>query len=134
MTGELFALLSTQSVLRHGMAEGFDDAAFDSGLAEGLSRPESLTARLFTLRAEGLLAGLSPAAARGRLSGLLIGAELAAAKPWWLGRDVVVVGEGGLSSRYARALAAQGVPARQVAAEDATLAGLKHARSLMELP
>ena len=133
MTGELFALLSTRSVLRHGMAEGFDEAAFDSCLAEGLSRPESLTARLFTLRAEGLLAGLPPAAARGRLSGLLIGAELAAAKPWWLGRDVVVVGEGGLSSRYARALAAQGVPARQVAAEDATLAGLKHARSLMEL-
>ena len=133
MTGELFALLSSQSVLRHGMGEGFDDDAFDAGLAEGLARPESLTARLFTLRAEGLLADLPPAAARARLSGLLIGAELAAAKPWWLGRDVVIVGEGGLAALYARALAAQGVPARQVPAQDATLAGLKRARSLMEL-
>lgn len=130
MTGELFALLSTQSVLRHGMEGGFDEPAFDAGLTEGLSRPESLTARLFTLRAEGLLAGLSPDAARGRLSGLLIGAELAAAKPWWLGRDVVVVGEGTLAARYARALAAQGVPARRVPADDATLAGLKRARAL----
>ena len=130
MTGELFALLATRSVLRHGMDAGFDDAAFDAGLSDGLGRPEWLTARLFTLRAEGLLSGLSPAAARARLSGLLIGTELAAAKPWWLGRDVVIVGEGHLGGLYARALAAQGVPARQVVAEDATLAGLNRARAL----
>jgi 2-dehydro-3-deoxygalactonokinase len=133
MTGELFALLSTASVLRHGMGgEGFDEPAFDAGVAEGMARPEALAARLFALRAEGLLAGLPPAAARSRLSGLLIGTELAASKPWWLGRDVVIVGQGGLGDRYARALAAQGVGARQVAAEDAVLAGLTRARAIKE--
>lgn len=131
MTGELFAWLSTGSVLRHGMAgAGTDDAAFDAGVADGMARPELLTARLFTLRAEGLLAGLPPAAARGRLSGLLIGTELAAAKPWWLGRDVVIVGDDALGGLYARALAAQGVAARQVSATDAVLAGLARARAL----
>ena len=78
MTGELFALLSTASVLRHGMqGSGWDDAAFDSAVADALSRPERLGARLFSLRAQGLIAGLTPDAARARLSGLLIGMELA---------------------------------------------------------
>lgn len=125
MTGELFALLSAQSVLRHGMAaEGFDGSAFDAGLDEALSRPNDLAARLFRLRAEGLLHGLSPLAARSRLSGLLIGAELAAAKPYWLGQAVALVGAEGLASAYARALAAQGIAARMLPATDCTLAGL----------
>ena len=72
----------------------------------------------------------SPEAARSRLSGLLIGTELAAAKPWWLGRDVMIVGQGGLGGLYTRALDAQGVAARQVSAEDAVLAGLARARGL----
>lgn len=125
MTGELFALLSTRSVLRHGLAaEGFDAAAFDEGLADSLSRPNDLAARLFRLRAEGLLHGLAPVAARSRLSGLLIGAELAAAKPYWLGQQVALVGTEGLSSAYARGLATQGVPALVLLANDCTLAGL----------
>lgn len=134
LTGELFALLAGHSVLRHGMGDGWDEAGFDAGLAEGMARPEALTARLFGLRAEGLLSGLAPDTARARLSGLLIGAELAAAKPWWLGRDVVIVGEGRLAALYARGLAAQGVAARRAPAEAATLAGLARARSLAPPP
>jgi 2-dehydro-3-deoxygalactonokinase len=129
MTGEMFALLSTQSVLRHGMASGgWDDAAFDEGLSEGISRPEKIAARLFTLRAEGLLAGLSADAARARLSGLLIGIELAAAKPYWLGQEVVLVGTEALTASYARALATQGLSARKLDATACTLSGLASAR------
>ncbi len=126
MTGELFALLSEASVLRHGMqgAAGWDDDAFDAAVSEALSRPERLGARLFSLRAEGLIAGLSPDAARARLSGLLIGTELAAAKPYWLGQRVTLVGAETLSAAYARALAAQGVEAQRLSATDCTLAGL----------
>lgn len=135
LTGELFGWLSSGSVLRHGMAGGgWDEAAFDGGVSDGLSRPEWLTARLFTLRAEGLLAGLPPDAARARLSGLLIGTELAAAKAWWLGREVVIPGEGALAGLYARALGAQGVRTRQVSAEDAVLARLTRARALADGP
>ena len=112
MTGELFALLSTQSVLRHSIAaDGFDGAAFDAGLSDALSRPERIAARLFTLRAEGLLTNGSPIAARSRLSGLLIGIELAAAKPYWLGQPVTLIGSETLCGHYARALQAQGLTA-----------------------
>lgn len=125
MTGELFALLSGHSVLRHGMAgEGWDDDAFDAGLSDALSRPDRIGARLFNLRAEGLLAGLSAECARARLSGLLIGVELAAAKPYWLGQPVTLIGAEALCRNYARALSMQGVEARLLPATECTLAGL----------
>jgi len=125
MTGELFALLSEASVLRHGMqGDGWDDHAFDAALSDALSRPEQIAARLFALRAEGLIADLPPAAARSRLSGLLIGIELAAARPFWLGRRVTLIGAEGLSAAYARALRAQAVEVGCLAATDCTLAGL----------
>jgi 2-dehydro-3-deoxygalactonokinase len=129
MTGELFALLSEQSVLRHSMAtEGWDDAGFDAALSDTLSRPERIGARLFGLRAEGLIAGLSPVAARSRLSGMLIGLELAGARAYWLGQPVLIVGASRLSAIYARALSAQGVSVRQLAANETVLAGLSAAR------
>jgi 2-dehydro-3-deoxygalactonokinase len=129
MTGEMFALLSTQSVLRHGMSgEGDDDAAFDAGLSDALSRPEKIAARLFSLRAEGLIGGLSPVAAKSRLSGLLIGIELAAARPYWLGQDVAIIGATALASRYAHALQLQGVTATAIPATDCTVAGLTSLR------
>lgn len=130
MTGELFALLSEQSVLRHGMGgDGFDDAAFDATLSDAISRPERLAARLFSLRAEGLIGDLPAASARARLSGLLIGIELAAARPYWLGQAVTLVGAPAISTLYARALAAQGLVARLLPATDCTLAGLTEAMS-----
>ena len=125
MTGELFALLSTASVLRHGMqGSGWDEAAFDTAVTDALSRPERLGARLFSLRAQGLIAGLTPDAARARLSGLLIGMELAAARPYWLGQRVTLIGAEKLSTAYARALAAQGVTTGRLSVTDCTLAGL----------
>ncbi len=132
MTGELFALLSQQSVLRHGMAgDGFDLEAFDQAVSDAFSRPEKIAARLFTLRAEGLLTGLSSDAARARLSGLLIGCELAAAKPYWLGQRVMLVGAERLSASYARALSAQGVASQVLDATACTLSGLATARGVL---
>ncbi|WP_415921163.1 2-dehydro-3-deoxygalactonokinase [Tateyamaria sp. SN6-1] len=132
MTGEMFALLSGQSVLRHSVGQGWDDAAFAAGVDQTLSRPESLAASLFSLRAEGLLAGLSGDAARARLSGLLIGAELAAMRPYWLGQAVALVGAPVLSAAYAAALGAQGVPTQTADAEDMTLAGLSAAYAQLQ--
>ena len=129
MTGELFALLSTQSVLRHGMADdGWEDAAFDAALSETLSRPERIGTRLFALRAEGLIAGLSAAAAKARLSGLLIGLELAGSRACWLGQPIAIIGADRLSALYARALAAQGASSRLLSARDTVIAGLSAAR------
>ncbi|UPH70335.1 2-dehydro-3-deoxygalactonokinase [Abyssibius alkaniclasticus] len=125
MTGELFALLSRGSVLRHSIAEtGWDEAAFDAGLADALARPEAIARRLFSLRAESLLTELSPLAARARLSGLLIGTELAAAKRYWLGQNLAIIGAQEISRIYARALESQGASANLHDATGLTLAGL----------
>jgi 2-dehydro-3-deoxygalactonokinase len=131
MTGEMFALLAEASVLRHSVAaEGWDDDAFAAAVSDTLSRPERLAAALFALRAEALLTGLDGGAARARLSGLLIGAELAAARPFWLGQRVAVIGAEGLSSAYAAALAAQGLIVERAEAGAMTRAGLAAARAL----
>ncbi|MBA3324517.1 MAG: 2-dehydro-3-deoxygalactonokinase, partial [Rhodobacteraceae bacterium] len=101
MTGEIFALLSTESVLRHSVAEdGWSTPDFADAVEEMLAHPERLATRLFGIRAAGLLAGLAPERARARLSGLLIGAELAGARPYWLGRDVVLIGTPALNDAY----------------------------------
>ena len=130
LTGEMFALLSTHSVLRHSVA-GWDETGFAEGVAQGMERPERLMARFFALRAEGLLHGLDPAMARARLSGLLIGAELAAAKPYWLGQRVAVIGDATLAALYCKALQGLSVPVTLQDATQVTLAGLIAARALL---
>lgn len=129
MTGELFSLLSRQSVLRHGMqGGGWNDEAFDTALSDSLSHPARFAARLFALRAEGLLSGLAPGAALARLSGMLIGLDLAATRAYWLGQPVAVLGDDRLADLYARALTAQGAAPARVGGQAATLAGLARTR------
>jgi 2-dehydro-3-deoxygalactonokinase len=130
MTGELFALLSKASVLRHSLTDGWDEATFAEAVSDSLSRPERLAGALFGLRAAGLLGQGGGAAARARLSGLLIGAELAATRPYWLGQPVALVGAERLTALYATALAQQGVAADRADATSMTLAGLAAARAL----
>ncbi|WP_070887749.1 2-dehydro-3-deoxygalactonokinase [Pseudomonas sp. D1-3] len=124
MTGELFALLSGQSVLRHGMRgdQPLDWSAFELGLRAATERP--LLGALFGLRAEGLLEGLAPAAAWARLSGLLIGQELRGLPERWQGLPVCVIGDGEAAERYRHALATLNLSARTLDAERVTLAGL----------
>ncbi len=125
MTGEMFALLSQASVLRHSVdAQGWDEDAFVAALSDAMARPERLAAMLFSLRASDLLKGTPGATTRARLSGALIGAELAAARPYWLGRQIAIVGDGAQARAYASGLTAQGVPATLAGAERMTLAGL----------
>jgi 2-dehydro-3-deoxygalactonokinase len=132
MTGEIFALLSRQSVLRHGLdPAAWDDAAFATAVGDAMSRPAGFAAELFSLRAGGLLHDLSGAAATARLSGLLIGLELAGARPHWLGLAVRVVGSGRIARAYASALAEQGAPVDLVEGDDMVLNGLAAARAAM---
>ena len=132
MTGELFALLSKSSVLRHSVDENWNENAFDEAVRDGMARPEALAGRLFSLRAEDLLTGNPPGVARSRLSGLLIGAELAAARPYWLGQRVVLIGAERLCALYSAALAAQGVAPETADGTQVTLAGLSAAYTTLK--
>lgn len=104
------------------------DAGFVDAVAQAMSRPAALAAELSSVRADLALRRISPATAKARIAGLLIGAELAAARPWWLGQNLVVMGDGWLADCYAAALAAQGVVAGRADPAQAWLAGMTAAR------
>lgn len=135
MTGELFNLIGSASVLRHSvlLSGAWAEQAFADAVSETISRPEKLAARLFGLRAGDLLHKNSKADTTAALSGYLIGAELAAARAYWLGQNLAILGTGAQAKAYQSALDLQGAPSMLVDTERATLAGLTSAhRSLKE--
>ena len=133
MTGELFNLLSRQSVLKHCVADkGWSEPDFLDAVDDAISSPQKLSARLFGLRAEVLINKMPADVARTRLSGYLIGLELSGAKPYWLGQDVAAIGAPKLTGLYALALKAQGLPCRMVRADDMTLEGLRAAHKALQ--
>ena len=97
-------------------AQDWNADVFNAAVSDAMSRPEALAARLADL-------GGDHAAAR--LSGYLIGAELAAARPWWLGQQLAVIGPAGDARLYGNALTQQGAPVMETDEARMTLAGLK---------
>lgn len=132
MTGEMFALLSKSSVLRHSVTDGWNETSFAEAISDAMSKPESIAARLFEIRADDLLTDTPQGDLRARLSGYLVGLELAAARAYWLGQEVALVGADTLSGLYDTALAAQGVSTRRADAEACTLAGLTAAYATLK--
>lgn len=121
LTGELFAAVRQATLIGRDMGEpGDDDVAFDEGVRRALSDP-ALTAHLFTVRVRRLADELSQDAAADFLSGLLIGAELAAESDH-RDKPVQVVGEAALCQRYLRALALAGFGDVRVAAGETAVA------------
>jgi 2-dehydro-3-deoxygalactonokinase len=133
LTGELFALLSTQSILRHALgsepaAAAPDSAAFRDGCAEALDSG-CLEPALFRIRAGSLLRDLGPAEAASRLSGLLIGAEIASARRALpdVGGEVILVASGALGLLYRAALEIANCRVLSADADEAVRAGLLEA-------
>ena len=124
LTGELFAVLSAHSILRND-GDVHDPAAFEAGLAAAADG-DALLNRLYTARSRVAGGGASPASAGSYLSGLLIGAEVAATPRLLSLEDapVVLLGDKPACDRYATALARRGVATEQADGEAAVLAGL----------
>ena len=80
-----------------------DDDAFADGVERALHDP-AVTANLFSVRVEHLAGRLSAASAADYLSGLLIGAEIAAQVDA-RNRPIILIGAEPLCRRYAAALA-----------------------------
>ncbi len=132
MTGELYELLSTQTVLRHSLQGTLDGPSHEDGLKAGLkagiTHPENLTGQLFKVRAAALLADRDAAWCAGYLSGLLVGSEVAGHQSWIPDKPVPLVGSARLSRIYARAFDMMGASTETIDATTATLAGLAAAR------
>lgn len=125
MTGELFASLRSRGLLATDSDPCGKDG-FDAGLAAA-GDGSALAFRLFGARARRLIGTTAPGEEADFLSGLLVGAEVAAG-PYRLGaqpgEEVVVIGEPVLAALYVRALAVAGRPARQASGDEMSLAGL----------
>ena len=123
LTGELFDLLTTQSVLKCSISQ-WDDEIFADAVKHSFSTPENMMTSLFSIRASYLLKGES--LGKSKLSGILIGAELAALKARWETEKTIIIGAGELARLYCVALSlVGGTPV----AEDVimmTLSGMKN--------
>lgn len=132
MTGELFDVISRQSILQHAIKDsaGFDGAhpAFLTALHATFKEPELATNRLFSIRARGLLFSLSPTDAEATLSGMMIGLELAGAlKQAPNNTPVVLVASGKLRGLYEAAFHGLGLKSTTIDADDAVRRGLSQA-------
>jgi len=90
-------------------------AADAEALAGTLSQPERLAAHLY---------GAQLVNDKEAITGHLTGAELAAARPYWLGQQVAVIGQPDKTGAYAQVLIAQGIPADTLDYDAAIEAGL----------
>jgi 2-dehydro-3-deoxygalactonokinase len=108
MTGELYAVLREHSIL--GRLTGVDDAALDRGVRHSLRQDAALTHDLFSARTLALTEALASTGVADYLSGLLLGAEIAAARAWLARKGLerataMLLGDAALVVRYRRALA-----------------------------
>lgn len=133
MTGELFEVLRSHSVLRHSLSGDLDGPGraegFAAGAQAGLDHPEQLLGTLFQVRASALLSGRQPDWCAGYLSGLLIGAEIGGNRHLIGTQAVPLIGSPALCALYAQVLDMAGARGEIRDATEITLAGLKAARS-----
>jgi 2-dehydro-3-deoxygalactonokinase len=126
MTGELFALLSQNSVLKYSVSKsGWDKNQFQDAVKEIMSDNKLLGSKLFNLRAESIIQDSPALESRSRLSGYLIGLELSGSRPYWLGEKVIIVGEDEISEAYEQALRLHGVDTERYLNKEVSLDGLK---------
>lgn len=136
MTGELFAVVSQHSILMHAVEPEAStvehDAAFRESFAASLAVPTALTNALFRLRAAQLLGFEQRSDGAARLSGLLIGSEIADARArFGAALPLRLIGAGRLGRLYRAALAAAGFDVNECDAEQASRRGLvKAARQI----
>lgn len=127
MTGECFSMLAEYSILAHTVGDtsfATDEPAFAGAVVEGHRNPGLLTNLLFSVRARQLLFADTPAMSAARLSGYLIGAEMAGSRCTETDAPITLIVSGRLGALYRAAFAALDVAAESIDADDAVRAGL----------
>lgn len=124
LTGEMFDVLSRHSILSQSISPPPDEArlpgpeqlneekrGFGAGVALATDGEPGISNLLFGIRARRLLHDYDPMAARGMLSGILIGHEIAVATPAVRrsASPLVLIGEPALCERYRQALGLAGL-------------------------
>lgn len=137
MTGELFSVISRETVLKHSIGGGSlafrpGNPVFAAAVRTALEDSDGVTSRLFGIRAGSLLLGRRPEDAAAQLSGLLIGAEIAGVRGRFDPGDgkVILVGSGLMYNLYQTALELAGLSIVQADADAAVRNGLFEAARL----
>lgn len=126
LTPVLAANLTSTPPLSGCASQGpLDDAAFGQAVDDVMARPQAFAATLAQISADAALSNVDENIGWSRLMGLLVGLELSGARPYWLGQNVVILGNGTLPELYKKALETQAVPARLMSHDELSLAGLR---------
>ena len=132
LSGEMVGALTQARSLRALQSETKAPLENDSllqAVRDGMAKPALLAARLAGIGAELRLNDTPEAKLHAQLYGLMIGAELSAARAYWLGQDVVVANDAEqmaapLAPVYLAALQDQAAMARAIPGADLALRGL----------
>lgn len=136
MSGEIFAILKQHSILSLTMAADgagdgevlADDAVFLSAVEQAIEAPAQVSNQLFRARSSVLLGFGDASQNEAKLSGAMIGLEIAGAQSrFGEFADVHLVGTGKLGALYAGALEARGISVQTHDAEKLVRSGLLEA-------
>jgi len=127
MTGELFEIISKNSVLIHSVkAEKIDKMELLKSVDEILQKPELFSNALFQLRADDLINSKGPIIYKSRLSGYLLAIELLGSVEFWKNNDIILIGNQDLIEMYQFILNKKVKSIKTFLSSDMILKGLKN--------
>ena len=133
MTGELFEIISKNSVLVHSVvSDEFDKAEFLKSADKILKCPKLFGNSLFQLRADDLINSKSGVIYKSRLSGYLLGLELLGSLEFWKNNDIVLIGNKNLVDLYGDVLISKVSSLKKFTSKDMILKGLKDFRKKLK--
>ena len=127
MTGELFEIISKNSVLIHSVkAEKIDKMELLKSVDEILQKPELFSNALFQLRADDLINSKDHTIYKSRLSGYLLAIELLGSMEFWKNNDIILIGNQDLIEMYQFILNKKVKSIKTFLSSDMVLKGLKN--------
>ena len=127
MTGELFEIISKNSVLIHSVkAKKIDKMELLKSVDKILQKPELFSNALFQLRADDLINSKGPLIYKSRLSGYLLAIELLGSVEFWKNSDIVLIGNPDLIEMYQFILNKKVKSIKTFLSSDMILKGLKN--------
>ena len=127
MTGELFEIISKNSVLIHSVTSNkIKKNELIKAVDEIFEKPEIFGNALFQLRADDLINSRGSEIYKSKLSGYLLGLELLGSLEFWKKKDIVLIGNADLIELYEYILHKKVNSIKKFLSKDMLLKGLKN--------
>ena len=127
MTGELFEIISKNSVLVHSVTSNkILKNELIIAVDEIFKKPEIFGNALFQLRADDLINSRGSEIYKSKLSGYLLGLELLGSLEFWEKKDIVLIGNADLIELYEYILQSKVNSIKNFLSKDMVLRGLKN--------